>query len=117
MALFSIHVANINKSLKNIKSDIMADYVQSELLGISIVTNKVALLSDLQVIENYVKNVKNINLEDIKAPRLPQSKSYLKIIGIPYFMKNTNIPIITDFIKTIIKTNYIFNNLILISKL
>jgi len=36
--------------------------------------------------------------------------------GIPYFIKNTSIPIIVDFIEIIIKTNYIFNNLTLISK-
>ena len=71
---------------------------------------------DLQVIENYIKNVKNINLEDIETLRLPQSKSYLKIIGIPYLMENTNIPIMLDFIESIIKSNYIFNNLLLMSK-
>jgi len=40
-------------------------------IGITIVTNKVAMPLDLQVIENYIKNVENINSEDIKAPRLP----------------------------------------------
>ena len=56
MALSSIHIANLNISLKNIKSDIIADYIQSELIGITIVTNKVALSLNLQVIENYVEN-------------------------------------------------------------
>jgi len=40
MALSSIHIANLNISLKNIKSDVIADYIQSELIDI---TNKVAL--------------------------------------------------------------------------
>ena len=71
---------------------------------------------DLQVIENYIKNVENINLEDIETLRLPQSKSYLKIIGIPYLMENTDIPIMLDFIESIIKSNYIFNNLLFMSK-
>ena len=31
--------------------------------SIIIVTNKIASSSDLQVIENYVKNVKNVNFE------------------------------------------------------
>ena len=70
---------------------------------------------DLQVIKNYVKNVENINLENIKAPRLPQSKFYLKIIGISYLIENTNIPITSDFIKSIIKVNHIFNNLLFAS--
>ena len=49
----------LNISLKNIKSDVIADYIQSELIGITIVTNKVTLLFNLQVIENYVKNIEN----------------------------------------------------------
>ena len=80
----------------------------------TIVTNKVVLPLDLKVIENFVKNVDNINSEDIEAPRLPQSKSYLKIIGISYFLENTNISITSDFVESIIK--YIFNNLLLTSK-
>jgi len=44
------------------------------------------------------------------TPYLPQSKSYLKIIGISYFLENTNTSISTDVIKMIIEDNYIFNN-------
>ena len=61
-------------------------------------------------------NVENVNLEYIEAPRLPQLKFYLKIIDIPYFIENTNISIILDFIESIIKSNHIFNNLSLVSK-
>ena len=32
VALSSIHIVNLNRSLKNIKSDIIADYIQSELI-------------------------------------------------------------------------------------
>ena len=116
MALSSIHIADLNRSLKNIKSDVIVDYIQLELIGITIVTNKVALSLNLQVIENYVKNVENVNLEYIEASRLPQLKFYVKIIGIPYFIENTNISIMLDFIESIIKSNHIFNNLSLVSK-
>jgi len=75
------------------------------------------LPSDIQVIENFIKNVENINSEDIESPRLPQSKSYLKITGIPYLIENSNISILPDFVETIIKSNYVFNNLSLASKL
>jgi len=47
IALSSIHIANLNISLKNIKSDVIADYIQSELIGITIVTNKVTLSLNL----------------------------------------------------------------------
>jgi len=117
MASSSNYVINLNRALKNIKSEVMVDYVYSEPISITIVTNKVALSSDLQVIKNYVKNVKNINSEDIKTSRLSQMKSYLKIIGISYFMENTNVLITSDFVESIIKVNHIFNNLLLTSKL
>jgi len=117
MAFASNHIPNINRALKNIKSDVLADYVQQESTSITIVANKVALPSNLQTIENIIKNVENINSEDIKSPRLLQSKSYLKIIGIPFFIKNTNVPIMSDYVKKIIKSNYIFNNLSLALKL
>ena len=61
-------------------------------------------------------NVENVNLEYIEASRLPQLKFYLKIICISYLMENTNIHIMSDFIKSIIKSNHIFNNLLLVSK-
>ena len=117
MAFSSDHVVNLDRALKNIKSEVMVDYVCLELICITIVTNKIALSLDLQVIKKYIKNVENVNSEDIKTPRLSQSKFYFKIIGIPYFMENTNISIISDFVESIIKANYIFNDLLLISKL
>jgi len=81
----SLHVANINRSLRNAKYKVLADFIQSDSLGIMVVTNKVALQLDLQIIKHYVKNIDNINSLCIEVSQLPQSKSYLKIIGILYF--------------------------------
>ena len=117
MASARNHITNINRALKNIKSDILADYVQQESTDVIIVTNKVALSSNLQTIENFVQNMENINSEDIKFPRLPQFKSYLKMIDIPFYIKNTNVLISLDFVELVIKSNHIFNNLLLTSKL
>jgi len=94
----------------------MVDYIQQEPISVTIVTNKVASSSDLQVIENFVKNVENVNSENIKSPRLPQSKSYLKIIDILYFIENSNISISLEFVELVIKSNYVFNNLSLVLK-
>jgi len=49
----------------------MIDYIQLEAIGIVIVTNSVASALDLQIMENYIKNIKNIMVEDIQTPRLP----------------------------------------------
>ena len=39
----SVHVANINRALGNVKSEILADFIHSDPLGITVVTNKVFL--------------------------------------------------------------------------
>ena len=81
----SLHVANINQQFRNAKSEILIDYIHAEPLGITIVTNKVSQLSDLMIIDHYIKNSNNVNSLQVKEPQLPKSKSYLKIIGIPYY--------------------------------
>ena len=70
MIFTSNYITNINRALKSIKSDIMADYIQKEPIDITIVTNKIALSSNIQVIENFVKNVEKINSKDIELFRL-----------------------------------------------
>jgi len=82
----SLYISNINKALRNIKSNVLVDFICSDPLDITIVTCKVTSSSNLQVIENYVKSIDCINA--IGVPYLPQSKFYLKIIGIPYFQEN-----------------------------
>ncbi len=78
-------MVNINKLLRNTKLEVLVDYIHSDPLRISIITNKVFLQSDLQIINQYMKNSEDINALQVDEPRLPQSKSYLKIIGIPYY--------------------------------
>ena len=116
MASSSKYITNLNSLLKNIKLDIMADFVCADQHGIVITTNKVAFYLDLQTIEKYVKNTDHINLDDIEISHLPQSKSYLKIIGIPYLMENTNTLTNSSIIKTILKNNHIFNNVSIVLK-
>ena len=72
------YISNINRALKNIKSNILADSIYNDHQGLIITTNKVAFLSDLSIIENYIKNVSVIESENIITPCLLQSKSYLR---------------------------------------
>ena len=95
----------------------MANFIWSDQSGIIIATNKVVLPLNLQTIEKYVKNANHIEADKVKAPCLPQSKSYLKIISISYLLENTNTPILADIIELIIKSNYIFNNIVVVSRL
>ena len=88
------------------------------MASITVITNKVMVQFDFYIIKNYVKKVDDIDIINVDAPCLPQSKFYLKIIGIPYFSHNSsNEYLILNDIKGIIKQNQIFNNVVLASNL
>jgi len=76
--------------LEDIKSDICVDFICSNNRGIIITTNKIALTLDINTIEKYIKNLNDIDSNKVMSPRLPQSKSYLKILDIFYLIKDTN---------------------------
>jgi len=111
------HIININHALKNIKSNICADFIISDSKDIIITTNNVASNSDLLEIEKYVKNSLEDNDNIVSSPRLPQSKSYLKIVSILYYIDNYSTHISSEDIECILKNNHIFNDIILTSRL
>ena len=112
-----LNVANINRELRNAKTDVLVDYVCLDNMWITIVTNKVAQQSDLSIIDQYIKNSNNINALQVKDSRLPKSKSYLKIIGIPFYPHlNSQEKLTSSDVKTILKQNHIFDNISLASK-
>ena len=113
MILSSKHMANINKAFKNIKSDIMADFIWADSRGFTIITNKITSTLDLNIIEKYIKNIDVVNLNDIISPKLPQSKSYFKILSILYHIENMNI---LNIVKKALQSTYIFNDIILVFK-
>ena len=58
----------------------------------------------------------HINSDTIEILCLSQLKFYLKIIGVSYLMENTNTSINFSVIETILKNNYIFNNVLIVLK-
>ena len=114
----SEHMANINRALRNTKTNVLVDYIQSDNTGISVVVNKIAQQSDLSIINNYVKNSNNVNSLQVEDARLPMSKSYLKITSIPYYPYSDNhqTKLTSNDIKNILKQNHIFDNISLASK-
>jgi len=91
------------------------DYIRLEKSDITIVTDKVASALDLQTMEKYIKNTNQIDVENVQAPCLSQSKSYLKIIDLSYLMKNMNVLLNLEVVEKILKNNHIFNNNILLA--
>ena len=110
------HVVNINQALKNIKSDVIIDFIYSDYRELVLVLNKVMAQLNICVISHYIKNANNMNLEDIQDGYLLQSKSYIKILDLLYLLENTNTPINSEVIENIIKTTYIFIDIKVASK-
>ena len=66
----SDHITNINRLLQSIKSDVRVNFIYSENLGVTIVTNKIASSLDLQTIKKYVKNAKYVVVKEVEVPCL-----------------------------------------------
>ena len=113
----SEHIANINHTFKEVKSNTFVDFICINHCGLIILANKVATFSNLCVVKNYIKNTSFVDLNNIQSAHLLQSKSYLKILKIPYFIEGINMPINLSVVEFIIKNTYIFNNIHITSKL
>ena len=109
MKELSAHITNINRALKNIKLEIMADFVQSDNKSIIITTNKVKGSLNLQTIKMYIKNINSIESNQVEA------LNQYSIIGILYYVEETKI--ILDIVEKIIKDNHIFNDIVLTLRL
>ena len=114
MKLAHKHIANINECLKNSNSDIIADFICLSNNRIIITMNCSANITELSRIENFLKKIDNINPVSIEVPRLPKSKSYMKIVRLPY---NSKLEVVTpDFIEGILKEIHLFKDVTLASK-
>jgi len=70
------HVTNINRLLRNTKLEVVVDFIRSDSIGLVIVTNKIAIQSDLQIIGQYIKKSEDINELQVEEPCLPQDHWY-----------------------------------------
>ena len=100
--------------MKDIKLDVLADFIHKVSNGIIITTNKVVAASDLKTIKKYLQSV--YNLDSIKSSYSPMSKLYLKIIKLLYILEQTNFIITSELIEKVIKETHIFNDIILVLK-
>jgi len=113
MAKSNKHITNINRLLENIKYNVLANFIYTDNKEIVITTNKVVTNLDLKVIENYIKNIDEVDMNNIINSRFLQSKSYLKILDILYFVEDTNLSITLDIVERILQSTHIFNDIVL----
>jgi len=70
MVKTNTYISNINKLLKRVKSKISVDFIWSDNKRLLITTNKVATTSDLNIVKKYIKNLNNVDFNDIMSLRL-----------------------------------------------
>ena len=51
------HISNINKLLKDVKSNVSADFIYSNNKEVIITTNKVVAASNLNIVKKYIKKL------------------------------------------------------------
>jgi len=64
------HIVNINRMLKNAKTEVLVNFIRSDQANIIVVTNKAASSSDLVIIEKYIKNIDCIDVSGVQVPCL-----------------------------------------------
>lgn len=69
----------------------VVNFIRQDNKDAIVTTNKVAAISNLNIVKKYMKNLNNVNSSDVMNPKLPQSKSYLKILGILYLVEDINL--------------------------
>ena len=65
LILVNEHAANINRALKNVKSNILVNFIYLDKLGITITSNLVVSQLDLLVIERYMKSINNVSSDNV----------------------------------------------------
>jgi len=76
--------------------------------------NKPANVLNLSTIKKFLKNIDNINSDSIEGPCLLKSKSYMKIVGLLYKIKQGVIT--PNYIEGILKETHLFKDVVLASK-
>jgi len=73
-----------NRGLVEAHSKLRVESVHKAWNGISMSINFVASAAELEVIKQWLKKVTGLATSTVVEPHLPQSKSFLKILGVPY---------------------------------
>jgi len=107
----------VTSGYHNTNSKNFANFVCLKNNKVVITTNQTAFAQNMSIINNCIREIENIDSKYIDIPWLPMSKSYLKILDLPYIMNSTNLPITPDIVISVLKEIHIFNNVALTSNI
>jgi len=108
-------VESCNRGLVEAHSKLRVESVHKAWDGISMSTNFVASAAELEVIKQWFKKVASLAASTVVEPCLPQSKSFLKILGVSYWGNNSSLPITQAQVESIIANTPVFEGVVLAS--
>ena len=89
----ALAVLSCNKGLVEARSKLRVESVRKVWDSVSMSTNSVVSAAELEVIKQWLKKTAGLGESTEVEPCLPQSKSFLKILGILYWDSKSSLPI------------------------
>ena len=104
-----------NKGLVSTRSKLRVESVCKAWDGVSISTNSVASAAELEVIKQWLKKTAGLGESTEIEPCLPQSKLFLKILGMPYWNSKSSLAITLAQVETALSNSLLFESVTLAS--
>ena len=108
-------VQSCNKGLVEACSKLRVESVCKAWDGVSISTNSVASAAELEVIKQWLKKTAGLGESTEVEPCLPQSKLFLKILGVPYWDSKSSLPITPAQVEAALSNSPLFESVSLAS--
>ena len=89
----ALAVESCNKGLVSAHSKLRVESVHKAWDGVSMSTNSVASAAELEVIKQWLKKTASLGEVTEVKPCLSQSKSFLKVLDIPYWDSKSSLPV------------------------
>jgi len=83
--------------------------------SVSISTNFVVSAVELEVIKQWLKKVAGLTTSTVVEPCLPQSKLFLKILGVSYWGNNSSLSITQAQVEAVIANTPVFEEVVFAS--
>ena len=83
--------------------------------GVSISTNSIASAAELEMIKQWLKKATGLGESTEVEPHLPQSKSFMKILGVLYWDSKSSLPITPAQVEAALSNSPLFEGVSLVS--
>jgi len=108
-------VQSCNKGLVSARSKLRVESVHKAWDGVSMSTNSIASAAELEVIKQWLKKTAGLGESTEVEPRLPQSKSFLRVLGVPYWDSKTSLPVTSAQVAEALSSSPLFKGVTLVS--